>query len=96
MSQIILEPPYLLRLFVTTWSTSSQRAVRNLTALLKEHYPTAYRLEVIDIKERPDVAIAENITAVPLLLKTAPGPTRRLVGDMSNDQKVRTGLNLHL
>jgi circadian clock protein KaiB len=87
-------PPYLLKLFVSTWSTSSHRAVRNLTALLEECFPAAYRLEIIDINQHPLLAIAANITAVPLLLKEAPEPCRRLVGDMSDRIKVLAGLKL--
>jgi circadian clock protein KaiB len=83
-----MQPPYLLKLFVTTYATSSHRAVRNLTALLQECFPTTYRLEIIDIKQHPLTALKENITAVPLLVREAPKPQRRLVGDMSDRLKV--------
>jgi circadian clock protein KaiB len=87
-------PPYLLRLFISKWATSSQRAITNLTELIKEHYPLIYRLEIIDINQHPEMVIAENVTAVPLLLKQSPEPSRRLVGDMSNRLKVIAGLQL--
>jgi circadian clock protein KaiB len=85
-------PPHLLKLFISRWATSSQRAVSNLTELIREHYPMVYRLEVIDIREQPELVIAENITAVPLLLKETPEPARRMVGDMSDRLKVMAGL----
>jgi len=87
-------PPYLLKLYITRWATSSHRAVTNLTELIKEHFPLTYRLEIIDISQQPQVVIAENITAVPLLLRETPGPVKRMVGDMSNRLKVMAGLKL--
>jgi circadian clock protein KaiB len=85
-------PPYLLKLFVTTYATSSLRAIKNLATLLQENFPTTYRLEIIDIKLHPLAALKENITAVPLLIRETPGPQRRMVGDMSNTTKVLAGL----
>jgi circadian clock protein KaiB len=92
MQVIPAEPPHLLKLFVTTYATSSHRAVRNLTALLQENFPTTYRLEIIDIKQNPLAALQENITAVPLLIRETPEPQRRMVGDMSDRLKVLAGL----
>jgi circadian clock protein KaiB len=85
-------PPHLLKLYITKWGTSSHRAVKNLTELIQEHYPMIYRLEVIDIREQPELVITENITAVPLLLRETPEPARRMVGDMSDRLKVMAGL----
>lgn len=90
----VSEPPYLLKLFVTTYATSSHRAVRNLTALLQENFPTIYRLEIIDIKQNPLAALKENITAVPLLIRETPEPQRRMIGDMSDRIKVLAGLKM--
>jgi circadian clock protein KaiB len=87
-------PPHLLKLFITKWSTASHRAVKNLTEVIKDHYPLTYRLEVIDISQQPLIAIAENITAVPLLLRELPEPTKRMVGDMSDRLKVVAGLKI--
>jgi circadian clock protein KaiB len=85
-------PPLRLKLFVTTYSLSSTRAIRNLTALMDECFPLNYQLDIIDIKEQPLIAISENITAVPLLIKTSPEPLKRMIGDMSDRLKVLTGL----
>jgi circadian clock protein KaiB len=87
-------PPYLLKPFVTTYATSSLRAIQNLTRLLQENFPTTYQLEIIDIKLQPLAAVKENITAVPLLIRETPEPQRRMVGDMSDTIKVFAGLKL--
>lgn len=86
-------PPLQLKLFVSTYALSSTRAIRNLTALLEECFPSNYHLDIIDIKDQPLLAISENITALPLLIKTAPEPYKRLIGDMSDRLKVLTGLH---
>jgi circadian clock protein KaiB len=91
-----MEPAPLLslKLFVTTYAKSSTRAIRNLTALLEECFPLRYQLEIIDIQKNPLVVLKENIIGVPLLVKTAPEPCRRLVGDMSDRAKVLAGLRI--
>ena len=86
--------PLLLKLFVTTYALSSTRAVRNLTALLEEYFPQNYQLEVIDITKQPLFVLSENIVAVPLLVKTAPEPCKRMIGDMSDRLKVLAGLQM--
>jgi circadian clock protein KaiB len=87
-------PPYLLKLYVTTYGISSHRAVRNITALLQENFPDTYRLEIIDIKQHPLIALKENITATPMLLRAAPEPQRRMVGDMSDSARVLASLQI--
>jgi circadian clock protein KaiB len=79
----------LLKLFVTTYATSSHRAIHNLTSILKENFEGLYRLEIIDIKNEPALAVEFNITAVPLLVKDINSANRRLVGDMSDREKVK-------
>jgi circadian clock protein KaiB len=85
-------PSLRLKLFVSTYSLTSTRAIRNLTALMEECFPLNYQLDIIDVKEQPLIAFSENITALPLLIKTAPEPSRRLIGDMSDRLKVLAGL----
>ena len=89
----IHQKPHLLRLFVTTYSTSSHRAIQNLTKLLKERYQGTYHLKIIDIMKEPIWAIKENIVRVPLLIKDHPEPSKRLVGDMSDSLKVMASLD---
>jgi circadian clock protein KaiB len=88
------QPPYVLKLFVTTYSTSSHRAIRNLTAILKDNFQGIYELQIIDIKESPLAALGDNVIAVPLLIKEKPEPYTRLVGDMSDREKVLASLGL--
>jgi circadian clock protein KaiB len=88
------QPRYEFKLFVTTYATSSQRAVRNLTGILEEQLKNNYSLEIIDVQKHSLVAEQENITALPLLVRIAPAPQRRLIGDMSDPVKVLAGLNL--
>jgi circadian clock protein KaiB len=90
----IKKPYYRLKLFVSTYATSSHRAINNLTAMLEERLADCYQLDVIDVRKEPAQAEQENITALPLLIKMAPSPYKRLVGDMSDHAKVMVGLNL--
>ena len=86
--------PLKLKLFVSTYSVTSTRAIRNLTALMDECFPLNYQLDIIDVKEQPLLVISENITALPLLIKTAPEPRKQMIGDMSDRLKVLAGLQV--
>ncbi len=85
---------YQLRLFVTGASPNSTRAILNLKEICEEYLKDRYELEIIDIYQQPLMAQEEQIIAVPLLIKKSPGVERRLVGDMSNKEKVLRGLGL--
>jgi circadian clock protein KaiB len=85
---------YQLRLFVVGTSTLSMRAISNLKQILSEHLEGRYDLEVIDVHQQPQLAIVEDVTAVPMLIKKFPAPKRRLVGDMSDTTKVLRGLGI--
>ncbi|MEO6522163.1 MAG: circadian clock KaiB family protein [Mucilaginibacter sp.] len=85
---------YVLRLFVTGASPVSVRAINNLQKILEEHLKDRYELDIIDVHQQPQLVQSENVTAVPMLIKKIPGPKRRLVGDMSDTEKVLRGLGL--
>lgn len=85
---------YQLRLFVAGTSSISMRAIVNLKAILTEHLAGKYDLEIVDVHQQPQIAISEDITAVPMLIKKYPTPIRRLIGDMSDTAKVLKGLGL--
>ncbi|MGF7082554.1 circadian clock KaiB family protein [Mucilaginibacter sp. UYCu711] len=85
---------YQLRLFVTGASPNSTRAILNLKEICEEFLKERYELEVIDIYQQPLMAQEEQIIAVPMLIKKGPGVERRLIGDMSNKQKVLRGLGV--
>lgn len=85
---------YVLRLFTTGASINSLRAVNNLKEICEKHLPGNYSLEIIDVYQQKILAEKENIIALPLLIKSFPLPERRMVGDMSDTQKVLKGLGL--
>lgn len=85
---------YLLRLFVTGMTPRSTDAIARIKAICEEHLNGQYELEVIDIYQQPDVARSEQIVATPTLIKKLPAPLRRLVGDLSNKERVLLGLNI--
>lgn len=97
--QLNINPPapdaeFVLRLFVTGASPNSVRAIANLKELCEEYLPGKYSLEVIDVYQETAVAQQEQIVALPLLIKKAPFPERRLIGDLSDTDKVLKGLGL--
>ncbi len=85
---------FVLRLFIAGTSRQSQRAVQNLLALCQEHLPGRYDLEVVDIFQQPQLAEGLQIVAAPTLVKKLPPPLRKLVGDLSQVEKVLLGLGL--
>ena len=85
---------YILRLFVTGMTLRSSRAVSNLRAICDEYLEGRYDLEVIDIYQQPVLTKGEQIIAAPTLIKKLPLPMRRIIGDMSNRERVLLGLDL--
>ncbi len=87
---------YILRLFITGASANSFRAISNLKQICETHIKGKYSLEIIDVYQQKALAETEQIIALPLLIKTLPLPKRRLIGDMSDKDKVLRGLGLIL
>jgi circadian clock protein KaiB len=85
---------YILRLYVTGTTPKSTRAVHNIIKLCQNYLAGRYDLEVIDIYQQPALAQAEDIIAVPTLLKKQPLPVQKLLGDLSNTQQLVAGLGL--
>ena len=85
---------YVLRLYITGTTPKSTRAVRNLVKVCQEYLAERYDLEVIDIYQQPALAQAEDIVAIPTLLKKQPLPVQKLLGDLSNAQQLVAGLGL--
>lgn len=85
---------YMLRLFVTGASSNSLRAISNLKQICEAHIQGRYSLEIIDVYQQKNIAETEQIIALPLLIKTFPLPKRRLIGDMSDTEKVLRGLGI--
>lgn len=85
---------YLLRLYIAGSTPTSSRAIENIKKLCEEHLLGQFDLEVIDLYEKPNLAEGEQIVAVPTLIKKLPPPLRRVIGDMSNFDRVLVGLDL--
>ena len=85
---------YVLRLYITGMTARSARAVKNLQTICDEYLDGRYDLEVIDIYQQPVLTIGEQIIAAPTLIKKLPLPMRRIIGDMSNRERVLLGLDL--
>jgi circadian clock protein KaiB len=93
-AQAPLSDRYVLRLYVTGMTPRSARAVKNLQAICDEYLDGRYDLEVVDIYQQPVLAVGEQIIAAPTLIKKLPLPMRRIIGDMSNRERVLLGLDL--
>lgn len=85
---------YLLRLYVTGMTPRSAEAIARIKNICEEYLSGRYELEVIDVYQQPALAKGEQIIAAPTLIKRLPLPLRRLVGDLSNKQRVLLGLDL--
>ena len=85
---------YELKLYVTGTSPRSGQAIANVRSLCEEYLVGRYDLEVIDIYQQPGVAVSEQIVAAPTLIKKLPAPTRRMIGDLSDRDKILVGLNI--
>jgi len=85
---------YRLRLFVTGATPNSTRAISNLKEFCETYLKNRYELEIVDVYQQPLIAESEQLIALPLLIKSSPSPQRRLIGDMSDTDKVLRGLNL--
>jgi circadian clock protein KaiB len=86
---------YVLRLFITGASPNSIRAITNLKEICEVHLQGRYLLEIIDVYQQPALAREQQIIALPLLIKKFPLPERRMIGDLSNTEKVLKGLGLN-
>jgi len=85
---------YVLRLYITGMTPRSHAAVAAIKTICEKHLEGRYDLEVIDIYQHPTLTKDEQIIAVPTLVKQLPAPLRRLVGNLSNEERVLVGLNL--
>ncbi len=77
-----------LRLYVAGMSTRSSIAITNLRGICEQHCKNGFELEVIDVFQHPDMAEMENIVAAPTLIRMLPPPLRRLIGDMTDKDRV--------
>ena len=85
---------YLLRLYVTGTTGKSVRAIQNVRRICEEHLQGLYELEVVDIYKNLPLARGDQVIAAHTLVKRLPAPLRRLIGDMSDEQRVLVGLDI--
>lgn len=85
---------YILKLYVTGTSPRTQIAIENLNRICKQDLDGRYELEIIDVLEHPQRAEDEKILATPTLIKQLPPPLRRVIGDLSDKDKVLLGLEV--
>jgi circadian clock protein KaiB len=85
---------YLLRLYITGMTPKSIRSIANIKKICEEHLQGRYTLEVIDLYQQPQLAQGEQIIATPTLIKELPHPLRRMIGDLSNTERILVGLDL--
>ena len=83
-----------LRLYVAGKTPKSVTALANLKKLCEENLAGRYQIEVVDLVERPELAKADQIVAIPTLVRRLPSPLKRMIGDLSNKEKVIFGLDL--
>ncbi len=83
-----------LRLYVAGQTVRAITAFANLKKLCEEHVKCKYRIEVIDLLKNPQLAKGDQILAVPTLVRKLPVPVRKIIGDLSNTEKVLVGLDL--
>jgi circadian clock protein KaiB len=85
---------YVLRLFVNGRTSRSLRAIENLRSICERELAGRYDLSIVDVLERPEVAEEEKILATPVLVREVPPPRRRIIGDLSDRDRVLEGLDL--
>jgi circadian clock protein KaiB len=85
---------YDLRLYIAGQTTRSVAALANLTRICNEHLQGQYRIKVIDLLERPQLARGDQILALPTLVRKLPKPIRKLIGDLSDTERALVGLDL--
>lgn len=87
---------FTLKLYVTGKTARSELAIRNLTRICEDELHGDYIIDVIDVMEHPQLAEEQKIIATPTLVKELPEPLRRVIGDMSESEKVLIGLDIVL
>lgn len=89
------EEQWTLRLYVAGTTPKSVAAIANLRKFCEEHLAGRYSIEVVDLLENPKLARSDQIVAIPTLVRQLPTPMRKIIGDLSNREKVLIGFDLH-
>ncbi len=89
-----LQEFWILRLYVAGQTPKSLAAFANLKRICEEHLAGQYEIEVVDLLENPQLAAGDQILAIPTLVRQLPPPVRKIIGDLSNTERVLVGLDL--
>ena len=87
---------FVLRLYIAGQTPKCMRAFTNLKRICEEYLANRYRIEMIDLLENPALARGDQILAVPTLVRRVPVPVRKIIGDLSNTQRVLAGLDVNV
>jgi circadian clock protein KaiB len=93
-NKTLIKPVYQLRLYIAGASPNSNRAINNIRIFCEQHLKDCHNLEIIDVYQQPQIAVKDQVIALPLLIKSSPPPLKRLIGDMSDTAKLIKGLDL--
>jgi circadian clock protein KaiB len=85
---------FILKLYVAGQPPKSLTAFANLKKICEEHMKSRYRIEVVDLLKNPQLAKGDQILAIPTLVRKLPEPVRKIIGDLSNTERVLVGLDL--
>lgn len=88
------EHQFELRLYIAGQTPRSITALKNITKYCNEHLDGKYTIEIIDLLKNPQLAEGDQIFAIPTLVRKVPVPIRKIIGDLSNEEKVLVGLNI--
>lgn len=85
---------WILRLYIAGMTPKSTKALENLKKICEEQVPGKYSIEIVDLLKNPQLAEGDQILALPTLVRKLPEPVRKIIGDLSNKEKVLVGLNM--
>ena len=88
------EEIFELRLYIAGQTLKSVTALKNITEYCERHLEGKYKIEVIDLIKNPQLAEGDQIFAIPTLVRKVPEPIRKIIGDLSNEERVLVGLNI--
>ena len=91
---MVKQETFELRLYIAGQTPKSVTALKNITKYCKENLHGKYTIEVIDLLKNPQLAEGDQIFAIPTLVRKVPEPIRKIIGDLSNEEKVLVGLNI--
>ncbi len=94
ISRPFSSPRWVFELYVVGATVMSLRAIANLEKICREHLAGDFRIEMIDLDVRPKLAVENNITAIPTLIRRSPEPALRVIGDLSDTDVVLDGLQI--